>query len=382
MVADATLRQLVEISKALGRDPDLVQGGGGNTSAKTPQGTYMYIKASGAALKQMSLRQGWCKLALAPVTAILRDRAVGKLEPFEREAVVAKRLAAARIGSANPGTSPSAESYFHAILGTYTIHLHPLVVGPYVCSRHGRAALARLFRGWTEPILWVPYAPTGYMLGRRLSELGRRHERVHQRPPKVIFLQKHGLIVSDAIAAAALQTVHDVVQKCAAALPARELTAPAPLSRAGIARARQAIRRAMAEKTGLQTRVEFYRDSGIVQFLGRADAQTLCRQRPLVPQEIAYAGGSPMWVEQCDDEAILEALREYETENGSVPAGFLVKDMGLFVVGSRETIAATRDVVKVSLLTRAWTDEFGGPDPLTRSQQRFVTKMYPFRFKT
>jgi len=75
-------------------------------------------------------------------------------------------------------------------------------------------------------------------------------------------------------------------------------------------------------------------------------------------------------------------LREYETENGSVPAGFLVKDMGLFVVGSRETIAATRDVVKVSLLTRAWTDEFGGPDPLTRSQQRFVTKMYPFRFKT
>lgn len=379
---NATLRQLVDISRALGRDPDLVQGGGGNTSAKTPEGEYVYIKASGAALKQMSLRQGWCKLALAPVAAILRDRAIGRLELFEREAVVAKRLAAARIGPAKPGTSPSAESYFHAILGTYTIHLHPLVVGPYVCSRHGRAAVERLFKGWTEPILWVPYAPTGYMLGRKLSELARRHERAHQKPPRVIFLQKHGLIISDDIVAAALQTVHEVVEKCAAGLPARKLTAPKPLPRACIVRARQALRRAMAEKSGLQTRVEFYRDSGIVDFLGRADAKALCRCRPLVPQEIAYAGGSPMWVEQCDDEAILEALREYEAENGSVPAGFLVKDTGLFVVGSRETIAATRDVVKVSLLTRAWTDEFGGPDPLTRSQQRFVTTMYPFRFKT
>ena len=381
-MADATLKQLVEISRTLGRDPNLVQGGGGNTSAKTPEGEYMYIKASGAALKQMSLRQGWCKLALVPVTAILRDRAIGKLELFEREAVVAKRLAAARTGAAKPGTSPSAESYFHAILGTYTIHLHPLAVGPYVCSRRGWAALERLFKGWTEPILWVPYAPTGYMLGRKLSELARRHERVHQRPPKVIFLQKHGLIVSDDVAEAALETVCEVFKKCAAALPARRLTAPKPLPRACIARARQAIKRAMAEKTGLQTRVEFYRDSGIVDFLGRVDAKALCRCRPLVPQEIAYAGGSPMWVEQCDDDAILEALREYETENGSVPAGFLVRDMGLFVVGSRETIAATRDTVKVSLLTRAWTDEFGGPDPLTRSQQRFVTKMYPFRFKT
>ena len=381
-MTDATLKQLVAISKALGRDPNLVQGGGGNTSAKTPEGKYMYIKASGAALKQMSLRQGWCKLALAPVTAILRDRAIGRLELFEREAVVAKRLAAARIGPAKSETSPSAESYFHAILGTYTIHLHPLVVGPYVCSRHGRAALERLFKDWTEPILWVPYAPTGYMLGRKLYGLARRHERVHQRPPKVIFLQKHGLIVSDDTAAAALQTVYEVVEKCEAALPARELTGPKPLPRTCIARARQTIIRAMLKKTGLHNRVEFYRDSGIVDFLSRADARALCRRRPLVPQEIAYAGGSPMWLEQCDDEAILEALREYETENGSVPAGFLVKDLGLFVVGSQETIAATRDTVKVSLLTRAWTTEFGGPDPLTRSQQCFVTTMYPFRFKT
>ncbi len=381
-MADATLRQLVEISRALGRDPELVQGGGGNTSAKTPEGKYMYIKASGRAMKQMSLRQGWCKLALAPVAAILRDRAVGKLELFEREAVAAERLAAGRLGPASPRTSPSAESYLHAILGTYTVHLHPLAVGPYVCSRHGRVAVERLFKGWREPILWIPYAPTGYMLARKLSNLAHRHERVHQRPPKVIFLQKHGLIVSDDVAAAALQTVYDVVEKCAAGLPARRLAAPTPLPRARVARARQAVKRAMAEMTGLRTRVEFYRDSGIADFLGRDDARALCRQRPLVPQEIAYAGGSPMWVEQCDDETILEALRAYEAENGSVPAGLLVKDIGLFVVGSRETIAATRDVVKVSLLTRAWTEEFGGPDPLTRSQQRFVTKMYPFRFKT
>lgn len=51
---DKVLADLIKISNTTGKDPALVLGGGGNTSVKTADGKYMYIKASGTALKDMS----------------------------------------------------------------------------------------------------------------------------------------------------------------------------------------------------------------------------------------------------------------------------------------------------------------------------------------
>jgi len=44
---DKILSQLIRISNTVGRDSSLVQGGGGNTSVKTRDGKYMYVKTSG-----------------------------------------------------------------------------------------------------------------------------------------------------------------------------------------------------------------------------------------------------------------------------------------------------------------------------------------------
>ena len=54
---DKALADLIKISNLAGRDKTLVQGGGGNTSAKTADGKYMYIKASGTALKDMDAKK-------------------------------------------------------------------------------------------------------------------------------------------------------------------------------------------------------------------------------------------------------------------------------------------------------------------------------------
>ena len=56
---DKALSELIKISNAVGRNAALVQGGGGNTSVKTADGKYMYIKASGTALKDMNGKHGW-----------------------------------------------------------------------------------------------------------------------------------------------------------------------------------------------------------------------------------------------------------------------------------------------------------------------------------
>jgi len=63
---DKPLADLIRISNAVGKDKALVQGGGGNASVKTADGKYMYIKASGTALKDMNARQGWRRMRLEP----------------------------------------------------------------------------------------------------------------------------------------------------------------------------------------------------------------------------------------------------------------------------------------------------------------------------
>ena len=55
---DKDLQDLIRMSNEVGSDPDLVQGGGGNTSVKTPDGR-MYVKASGTALGEMSEEAGY-----------------------------------------------------------------------------------------------------------------------------------------------------------------------------------------------------------------------------------------------------------------------------------------------------------------------------------
>ena len=58
------LGELIAISRAVGDDPDLVQGGGGNTSVKSRDGKTMFVKASGTALAEMERSRGWAEVDL------------------------------------------------------------------------------------------------------------------------------------------------------------------------------------------------------------------------------------------------------------------------------------------------------------------------------
>jgi rhamnose utilization protein RhaD (predicted bifunctional aldolase and dehydrogenase) len=77
---DKALSELIRMSNTVGKDRSLVQGGGGNTSVKTADGKYMYIKASGTALKDMNGRKGWRRVRLDSVLSIIEDESIVKLE--------------------------------------------------------------------------------------------------------------------------------------------------------------------------------------------------------------------------------------------------------------------------------------------------------------
>jgi len=89
---DKSLQELVQISNTVGVDLNLIQGGGGNTSVKTDDGKYMYIKASGTALKDMSAQRGWRKIDIERTVSILDDKTIVSLDVDAREAEVVHRL--------------------------------------------------------------------------------------------------------------------------------------------------------------------------------------------------------------------------------------------------------------------------------------------------
>ena len=267
----------------------------------------------------------------------------------------------------------------HAIFGKYTVHLHPLVVGPYVCSKNGKAILEKLFKNQETPPLWVPCDSSGYMLARKVAGFTAAYQKSCGRIPTIVFLQKHGLTLTTQTSKTILQLVHKVVRICKSKLEPPRKVELKPVKKKDILAARCAIKNAMADAIGAKVTVEYFLDNDIADFLARPNARELSALPALLPQEIAYANGPTMWLEKADYKTVLGRLKHRIAHKGKIPAGFLIDKMGLFVVGRRESIAVIKDMMTTSLLTRSWAQKFGGVNPMNRRQRKFAETVYPFK---
>jgi len=220
---DKALLELIKISNAVGRDSSLVQGGGGNTSVKTADGKYMYIKASGTALKDMNVKRGWRRMRLEPVLAIIKDKSLAKLEVHKRETEVVNRLLLACDNAVTGGARPSVEAHLHAFLDKCVIHLHPSAAGAFANAKNGKAELEKVFKKIENrkskienylPLLWVPYTNPGFTLAKRIAKLVDDYQKQFGKKPAILFLEKHGLLISAGSANSALRLVRQVINSC------------------------------------------------------------------------------------------------------------------------------------------------------------------------
>jgi len=378
---DRALRNLIRISKEVGKDTSLVQGGGGNTSVKAADGRHMFVKASGTALKDMDPRRGWRRLRLDSVLAILDEESLAGLDPVEREGRVISLLRAACDDDVGDDSRPSVESHLHALLGRCVIHLHPVAVGAYVCARRGREKVARLFRGEDFPPLWVPYGDPGYRLAVKVRRLVGEYVKQHGGQPSVLFLEKHGILVAADSADEALERVRRTIAICKRGLRQERGARPKAPDRERTVSLKLAIRRGVFESTGRYAAVRHYIDRNIAGFLARKDATKLLASPALTPDEFAYASGPPLWVEDADGSRIGKLIKRQLDRGERAPASFLAPGVGLFVTGTDRTIPTIRDVVAASLQIRAAAAGFGGPRALNRRQREFIAswEMESFR---
>ena len=370
---DNALTDLIKISKNVGSDLTLVQGGGGNTSVKTADGKFMYIKASGTALKDMSADKGWRKIDIAQTLSILKDAGLAAMEVSKREIEIVNRLSFCCVDDLKNAGRPSVEAHLHAILDKYVIHLHPHIIGAYVNSKTGRKIIEKLFSDRKKPILWIDYTDPGFTLAKEVSKMVSEYTSRYGFGPEVLFLEKHGIFISANNAAAAQKLVGSVIKTCGSEL--KSVIKPAkvkPIAGEIIDNARLSVRRAFFNALGKYVSVSHFLDAEISAFMARKDAKELLSFAGLTPDEMVYANGPAVWLENCDAAKIESKLKSQIAKGAKASAAFLVNGLGLFVAGKISEHITIRDIVKMSLFVRSCAVKLGGVNALNSREQNFI----------
>lgn len=183
------LEQFVKMSKYAGERFDLVQASGGNSSVKI-EDEAMYIKASGYLLSDIELDRGYSIVNSKKVLEVLdnQDLLVIKSKQ-ERDRVILGYIQNAVVHSQN---RPSIEVFLHALLDTYTLHTHPIVVNAITCQENWKNILSDIF----EEFILVEYKTPGIKLALELRKKIGVFIQQYNKKPKIVFLQNHGLIVT------------------------------------------------------------------------------------------------------------------------------------------------------------------------------------------
>jgi len=190
----STLEDLLNLSHEIGReDRGLALLGEGNTSARQSEDVYL-VKASGTCLG--TLREEdvvACKMSL--ILSMLDED--GLTDEQVDDALLAGRV------DAN-AKKPSVEAVFHAwALSLPSVkfvgHSHPIMVNQILCSPRARDfAEHRMFADEIVcdgvASVFVPLTDPGLKLAQAIRRETGAFVRKHQRVPRVILLQNHGII--------------------------------------------------------------------------------------------------------------------------------------------------------------------------------------------
>jgi rhamnose utilization protein RhaD (predicted bifunctional aldolase and dehydrogenase) len=368
---DKALAELIRISNETGVDPTLVQGGGGNTSVKTEDGQYMYIKASGTALKDMNTKQGWRRLRLDLARSVVLDKNLAKMDPQRREPEVVNRLLLACDDKIKTVARPSVEAHLHAWLDKCVIHLHPSAAGAYHNAKNGRSRLEKLFKDEKLPPLWVPYTDPGFMLARKIARLVEDYQGRFGKSPAILFLHKHGLFITAKTADGALRLVRRVIKRCNDPLRQPTTGCTKSIEQQKISDYKLCIELACSKALRQYQQIWYYYNDAIADFLNQKDAKKML-SGSLTPDELVYANGSAMWVEKCDSQTIAGRLKQQIQKRKKPAAAFLVKDVGLFVAGTEKIAPTVRDIVLYSIFIRTNAHRMGGIVTLNKRQEDFI----------
>jgi len=191
---DAAFQDLEIISGAVGNSPDMVQGGGGNTSVKLND-ELMAVKASGYKLKQVTRSEGFVVVNYKDIKEYFAKVDLNSGIDYEKDSTAFLKKCVVKLEGIKE-LRPSVEAGFHSILDKYVIHSHSVYANILCCSKKGEEIIGEIFSGKPYDILRVPYVNPGFLLTLKIQEGLEQHMKNGKKFPKAIFMENHGLIVN------------------------------------------------------------------------------------------------------------------------------------------------------------------------------------------
>lgn len=211
----AHLSTLVDLSRQLGA-PEFEAAllGEGNTSVR--DGDSMLVKASGANMCTAN-PEDFVRMDLDAALALVDEPAAGDIEVSAHFGAIAQ----------TQGRRPSVEALLHVVLYAATeakviAHSHPTAVNAVLCSQSASSLVdGGLFPDQivvlgATPLL-VPYIDPGIALAREVRRRLADHITAHGAPPRVVYLQNHGMFAVGQSADEVLGMTA-MAQKCARVL--------------------------------------------------------------------------------------------------------------------------------------------------------------------
>ena len=363
------LAALIEISHEAGSRRDYVQGGGGNTSVKSPDGKTMAIKASGTTLGAMSETAGWVELDIETVMSTFDLPGFDMLSPDERESAVLGCLRSAVIGG--PAERPSVESSLHAMLGNCVIHTHPpavlaLAAGP------GEEALPGLTGADEPPPLWVPYTDPGQTLAVVIREAITNYEQANGRTPEAIVIGNHGIFVVADTPEACIALHASWVSRCeehfAKAAPSvAEVPEHDP---ATIRKVMAFVRRAWHSKKGSPVFARLSADPELTNAALDTTIAAVLADGALSPDQIVYTGAYSVYAKSV---AEVPSALQGALDEPAWPRVILVKGLGAFVVSDDPAkLNVIEETASAAAKATRLASAAGGAHNLADSSAQFI----------
>ncbi len=361
------LKELIELARFYGQNKEQTIAGGGNVSVKDKQ--HITITASGAELSKLSEKD------LVTLDRNKLDVIVNRKyddEPLKREKQVRKGLQESVVSEENTLT-PSVDTAIHQLIAyKYVVHLHPTIVNGMACSKKAEEHTHQLFG---QKAMFVPYA-VGYGLYMALQNKLEEYRKTSDSDPEIIVLENHGVLVnSDSLSAIRQLTdlMHSKIQHHATQQPDVSVIEPDK----NIAEIMPGIRMLLSHDS---KKIIKHRNNRLInQFSGCMNCFDKIA-KPFTPDIVAYCGEQYVYVptKNKKTEDILKEIQDSINYSDEIPGIFLLEDYGLFSAGINHKAAQIaldtfEDLMKISF----YSDDFGGPKPLSDEAIAFIRKWKP-----
>lgn len=375
--ADAQLGLRVYTSRLLGREPDLVLHGGGNTSVKDKvpnvfgdMEEVLLVKGSGWDLESIGAG-GFAPVRLAHLQRLATLDALSDTDMM-------RELRLALLDPAAP--TPSVEAILHALIPLrYVDHTHADAVVAISNTPNGEQILQELYG---DEVLVLPYVMPGFILARQV------HEATHNADwsrLKGIILLHHGIITFDDDGRTSYERMIELVDRAEGYLRSKgawDRTAGRSYAGQGedfhhVAR----LRRQASQMMGSPMLLRWNREPAAVGFAALPEVGELVRRGPLTPDHSIHTKPFMAVFDEQPQEGLGDFQARYQhyfeshaaahhTCLDTVPRLGVWQNKGLLAFApDNKRLTIVGDIADHTIRAIQWGEALGGWQALPRQDQ-------------